>query len=506
MKSGYLIRACCKRALRFFGIMVIATHHSGVASEITLPVVATKFYRIETVPVPSHVVPEVGGMTFMQDGRLMVCTRRGEIWSLKNGSWKRFAEGLDEPMGICPTGPDEIVISQRPELTRLTDTDCDGVADQFETLTDAWRYSGHIYEWTFGPVRDSEGNFFGTLACWFYPRARYGRSPYSGWEIPPPQESMQGTGPQWRGWSFKITRSGAFIPWSSGLRSPNGLGFNSSGDLFVTDNQGEYFGACVLHHISRGAFHGHPNSLFWGPDAVEDPFSIPLEELEARRKPPAIVFPYGVMGQSASEPICDTSGGKFGPFAGQLFVGDQTKSAVMRVALEKVAGEYQGACFPFLSGFVSGVNRLVFGPDGSLYAGQTDRGWGAIGGKRYGLEKIVWSGVSPFAMHSMRLTQAGFEIRFTEPVDRERASDQGTWSLQRFRYHYHRKYGSPRVDEQPVAVREITVSEDGKSVSLAIADLLPGTVYELHAQDLRSADGGALLNDAAYYTLNRLQP
>ena len=115
--------------------------------------------------------------------------------------------------------------------------------------------------------------------------------------------------------------------------------------------------------------------------------------------PPCIWFPYGRMGQSASEPSWDTTGGKFGPFAGQCFVGDQTKSIVMRVYLEKVNGRYQGACFPFRSGFECGVNRLAFGPDGSLYVGMTNRGWGSVGGKPYGLQRLVYTGVLPFEIH-----------------------------------------------------------------------------------------------------------
>src|SRR5207249_9157811 len=132
---------------------------------------------------------------------------------------------------------------------------------------------------------------------------------------------------------------------------------------------------------------------------------------------PAVWFPYGRMGQSASEPIWDTTGGKFGPFAGQCFIGDNSKSSVMRVYLEKVNGRYQGACFPFRSGFQCGINRLVFGPDGSLYAGQTNRGWGSVGGKPYGLQRLVYTGVVPFEIHAMKLTRGGFDLNFTKPVD-----------------------------------------------------------------------------------------
>ncbi|MFA6544049.1 MAG: hypothetical protein WCS99_06465 [Limisphaerales bacterium] len=465
------------------------------------------YYRLETIPIPKNVSLEIGGMEFLPDGRLLMGTRRGEIWAFNKGEWKRWASGLDEVMGICPTGTNQVVVSQRPELTRITDRDGDGVADQFETLADAWNYSGHIYEWTFGPVRDSAGNFYGTLACWFFPTMRYERSPYSGWDIKPPAGWTPGTNTAWRGWCFQVTPRGEFIPWASGIRSPNGIGFNADGDLFVTDNQGEYFGACVMHHITKGAFHGHPNALFWGPDAVKDPFSIPLEEMDARRKLPAIQFPYGVMGQSAAQPLLAPTGGRFGPFAGQLFVGDQTKSVVMRVALEKVGGEYQGACFPFRTGFQCGNNRAAFAPDGSLWVGQTDRGWGAVGGQPFGLQRLVWTGETPFEIHSLRLTREGFDATFTKPVDPKSVGDLAAWSVQRFRYHYHRKYGSPKIDEQPVPVSAARVSADGRTVSLALGagGLAPRFLYEFHLSGARAADGTELLHDAAYYTLNRLK-
>src|SRR4029077_12006144 len=126
----------------------------------------------------------------------------------------------------------------------------------------------------------------------------------------------------------------------------------------------------------------------------------------------------------------DTTGGKFGPFAGQCFVGDQTKSNVMRVDLQKLNGRYQGARFPFPRGFQCGIIRLVFGPDGSLYAGQTNRGWGSLGGRPYGLQRLVYTGAVPLEIHTMHLTHTGFDLTFTKPLDRARAERLAGYSLQ----------------------------------------------------------------------------
>ena len=53
---------------------------------------------------------------------------------------------------------------------------------------------------------------------------------------------------------------------------------------------------------------------------------------------PAVWLPHGILGISNSEILPDQTKGGFGPFAGQVFVGDQGQSRVMRVVMEKVKG------------------------------------------------------------------------------------------------------------------------------------------------------------------------
>ena len=96
-----------------------------------------------------------------------------------------------------------------------------------------------------------------------------------------------------------------------------------------------------------------------------------------------------------------------------------------RLSWRRSSGRYQGACFPFRSGFECGVNRLVFGPDGSLYVGMTNRGWGSLGGKPYGLQRLVYTGVLPFEIHAMKLTKDGFDLTFTKPLDAAAAREAG---------------------------------------------------------------------------------
>jgi len=219
-------------------------------------------------------------------------------------------------------------------------------------------------------------------------------------------------------------------------------------------------------------------------------------------EPPAVYFPYNKMGQSAAGIACDLSGGKFGPFQKQLFVGDQTHSTVMRVALEKVKGHYQGACFPFRAGFGSGSLSLLFAPDGSLFVGGTNRGWGSRGSQAYALDRLVWTGKTPFEVHEMRAKSDGFELTFTQPVDPATAGDANAYKINTFAYIYQSAYGSPEVDATTPTITKVEVRPDNKSVRLYVDKLQEGHVHELHLDGVRSAEGAPLVHSAAYYTLN----
>lgn len=440
-----------------------------------------RYYRLETIPVPTNIVLEVGGLTFSRENELMIATRRGDIWAVKDGQWRLFASGLHEPLGIIPGNTGEYFVMQRPELTRVADTDADGRADAFNTIVSAWEISGNHHEYIFGPVRDSGGNLWGVISG----LGDAGRAKYLGW-------------------CFKVTPEGKFELVAPGFRSSNGIVVTPDDQVFIADNQGEYVGTSPLHHVTPGAFHGHPLSLLWDKTFKGDPFKTPIEQLDKWRKKPAILFPYGTMGHSLAQPLVDTTAGKFGPFAGQMFIGDQSKCTVMRVALEKIGGEFQGACFPFRRGFQSGNNRLAFAPDGSLYVGQTDRGWGAIGGRPWGLQRLVWTGETPLEIQTMRLAPSGFELIFTKPIEPASISDATAFSLQHYRYHYHATYGSPVIDNITAKVARTELSKDGKRLLLSVPDLVTGKIYELNLRGMRARDGAELLHSTAYYTLNRL--
>ena len=454
-------------------------------------------YKITQIPGPENTPLEVGGMDWMPDGRLMVCTRRGEVWSLTGSQWKLFATGLQEALGLVHGEKNDVYVMQRPELTHLIDSKDTGTADRYQTVAANFGFSGNYHEFAYGPAKDKDGYLYFTLNLSHAPDAFGG--PFMGAHPETP----------YRGWAFRSVKpnasDGKFAPFAYGLRSPNGLAASPDGDIFFADNQGEWVGACWIGHLKEGCFYGNPSSIIFTKDwNNRDPKSVPLAELEKKRTPPAIVFPYGRMGQSLSQPTWDMSSGKFGPFAGQIFIGDVQYPLVMRATLEKVNGEYQGASYPFMRHpDLQGANRLLFAPDGSLIVGLTDRGW--VKGSS-GLVRISFTGEMPFEIQSMSLTKNGFDLTFTKPIDKVAAADPKTWSLLHWHIIYHHDYGSPEADKTPAKITSISVSEDGKRVSLSLSELLIGKVYDLTVNGLKAADGAELKNVNAYYTLNQLQP
>jgi len=177
---------------------------------------------------------------------------------------------------------------------------------------------------------------------------------------------------------------------------------------------------------------------------------------------------------------------------------------VMRVFLEKVNGEYQGACFPFRSGLDCGVNRMAFAPDGSMFVGMTNRGWWSIGNRPYGVQRLVWTGVTPFEVLEMKAQSDGFLLTFAQPVDATSAGDVKSYRMSSFTHERWEKYGSSEIDKQDCTVESAEVAVDGLSVRLKVGGLRTPYVHELNLDGVRSGSGEPLLHPVAYYTLNAL--
>lgn len=463
------------------------------------------YYRIETYETPQGVNFEASGLAVLPAGKLAVSLRKGEIWIAQNPTdlakpnFKLFASGLHEVLGLA-YHDGALYATQRSEVTKMRDTDKDGVADEYTSAASGWGVSGNYHEYAYGPVIDKEGNLFTSL------NAGMGK----GWAGAGAEEA---THPLWRGFMVRTTPEGKLEPWCAGFRSPCGIGTDSEGEIFITDQQGNWIPTTPLFHARKGAWFSHMDSMA-DTQRPESPIKIDPKQpdgitvAEAMKTvrgytPAAVWLPYVKMGQSGTGVRCDLTGGKFGPYEKQMFLGEFVLSGVNRVFLEKVGGEYQGACFPFIDGLQCAALALNFLSDGSMVIGQTNRGWNSAGNRPFGLQRLVWTKKMPLEVQKMELTQTGFRFTFTLPVD---PASLGEFTGQSYTYFFQSKYGSPEVDPKPLKLTDAKLSDDGLTLELKCTELRPGYVHEVELPKLKAKDKAAspLWHRMAYYTLNKL--
>ncbi|MDZ7876927.1 MAG: plastocyanin/azurin family copper-binding protein [Saprospiraceae bacterium] len=458
------------------------------------------YYDLKTLPIPSNIELEVGGMATIPDGRLAVSTRRGEVWMVENPYsitpyYRLFAKGMHEVLGLT-YHKGALYAVQRGELTKLTDTDGDGEADFYQNIAN-WELAGNYHEYSYGPVFDKDDNMFLTFnVAW----VGFGEAKLS----------------KWRGWMVKVTPDGTLTPIAAGLRSPAGVMMNTAGDIFYTENQGDWVGSGRITHLEKGDFAGHASSLFWTSEP-NSPIKIKKEDIPDNSEPmfkaaekiknlklPAVWFPHTMMGISTADMIEDVQGNFGSFFKGQYFVSDQGHSKIMRMQLEKINGQYQGACFPFREGFQSGLLRLSWGNDGSMFGGMTSRGWSSTGKDLFGLQRLIWSGKTPFEMGGIHAMSDGFELTFTKPVDKTTATNPANYDINSFIYEYHHAYGSPVIENKAHVIKAIIVSDDLTKVRLVLDESRRYFIYEIKPKGVNSKENEPLLHEAAYYTLNNI--
>jgi hypothetical protein len=459
----------------------------------------SKYYKLVSVPIPDEVPLKTGSFDILPDGRLVVGTRKGDVYfvdgafdKIPEPKYHLFASGQDEIFGVAHRNGD-IYITQFGEVTRLSDTDKDGVADRYETLSNNWGYAeGH--EFAFGSKHDPDGNIWVALGL---------TGSYHSRQL-------------FRGWCLKITPDGKTIPVCSGLRSPAGVGPNAQGVMFCVESQGPWNGACSLKHLKQGGFLGHPASYNWYPFAkgMTVPSVTPTSNsrlmIEKRRVkelvPPAVIFPYIKMGRSISGFKVNKTQGKFGPFDDQIFVGDYTLSIIMRATTEEINGVWQGACYPFREGLSTGIMNVEFSPRGQLIAGgfTTNRQWPVRGEKPFALDRLDWTGLTPFEMQEIKIKKDGFLIQFTKPVDAKVAAQPDTYKITTYTHIYAGFYGSPEVDQTTAKVTKAVVSADGLQVRVYLAKIEEGHIHDFDLANMKSKDREKLLHKRAYYTVNEI--
>lgn len=436
-------------------------------------------YNLTTFDIPGF-EPRVGGLAFLPDGSLVVCTwdAVGGVYIVRNGTGPnpkptvtRFAAGLAEPLGVSVVNGD-IYVLQKQELTKLIDHNKDGVADEYFALANGWGVTANFHEFAFGLVH-RDGHFYAALATAIDPGGRSTR----------PQNPD-------RGRVIKINdKTGEYEFVAQGLRTPNGIGPGAFGLFYIADNQGDWLPSSTIVPVIEGAFYGNRSVDFEGTANLPE-------------TPPVVWLPQNEIGNSPSQPAPINDG----PYKGQMIHGDVTHGGLKRVFVERVDGVLQGAVFRFTQGLMAGINRTIIGPDGGIYVGGigSTGNWGQEGKKWFGLQRLNFTGAPAFEMLRVSPRANGVLITFTEPLADQTIPNEMV-QLSRWRYERTEEYGGPKLDETQLAVKSLTLSGDRRSLFVEADGMKEGHVVYVHlSPSLSSESGRVLWSTEAWYTLNKL--
>src|SRR5690606_1511395 len=121
--------------------------------------------------------------------------------------------------------------------------------------------------------RDREGNFLLATGLPDTAGPISERFPREALRLDPVHREAKPSPGRYEGWVLKVSPEGRLIPVASGFRAAAGIGLSPEGEIFATDQQGDYVATSTLIHVQSGRFYGHPASLKWRDD-YEGPLDL----------------------------------------------------------------------------------------------------------------------------------------------------------------------------------------------------------------------------------------
>jgi mono/diheme cytochrome c family protein len=454
--------------------------------------------RVTRLPLAGELMPT--GLSWRRDGTLFVSSLKGRVWVVRDTDGdgledqvEPFSDELAAPFGLV-AHDDYVDVINKYALLRLYDRDGDGRADRTETLASGWGHTVDYHDWAVGIATDPEGNYYIATPC-----QQDDRSPAAAHmrghvlQLSP----RQPTGENPARYSVRSL--------SAGHRFPVGIARNQQGDLFVTDNQGNYNPFNELNHVLAGRRYGFINKLERRPG-----FKPPLT-------PPAIDIPHPWTRSVNGICFLDTpaalrADGKkdhFGPWEGHLVGCEYDTRRLIRMSLQRVGETIQGAAYPLTLDKPDGGEPLLgplvcaVSPHGDLYIGSIrDSGWGGANNIGTLVRIQVIPQDLPAGIAEVRAVPEGLEVQLTRAVDRQKALDPGNYAISSYTRVSTPVYGGDdqqRRIEKPLSVE---VSDDRRRLLIKLAEWREGFVYELKIKKLVGADE-VFFPAEAYYTLRK---
>ncbi|QJE94344.1 hypothetical protein [Luteolibacter luteus] len=418
-------------------------------------------YVIDDIPVPIETNPyrtpmTLSGIDFAADGSAYVTTLVGDVWKvtglegdLGKVVWKRYAAGLDLPMGV------EVVngaphVNARRFIFRLVDLNGDGEADYYE------RFSREDIPQADDAGRDLHRDAAGN----FYFNARSG--------------------------IFRIAADGSGLTKvGEGSRNPFGLSVRKDGLVFSDSSEGESNnGTCTIYESA------HPENV--------------ASTAKQRR---ILYLPRGVDNSPGSRLFLDEP--RFGPLGQSLLGISYGTGGWYYMVRDSAEGTPQAAVVPMPGSFASGACRVAVQPrDGQVFVAGLD-GWGDYAVAEGCLHRVRWTGRESAVMTGWKACKNGLLLTFKDPLGPQVPAPE-KWFVQQWNYVDSTKtYGSPeysarfpgRIGHDRLEVRSVQRTDEG-GLFLEIPGLLPSMCLQVHARMGQGDEEPWLLD--AYFTLNHL--
>ncbi len=404
-------------------------------------------YAIDTLTLPYdnpwNVLFFSAGVDFLAENRIAICNIHGDVWicdvsgeGLQQLTWKRFAGGLYQPLGLKVV--DGVIhVMCRDALLALHDLNGDDEADFYECVSNVHETSKGGHDFITGLQRDNQGR-------WFFASGNQGIC-----RVSPDGKNLDVL--------------------ATGFRNPNGLGISPDGSVVLTSVQeGTWTPASAICDASLGGHYGAG-----GPKAGPRGYV-----------PPMLYLPRGVDNSSGGQTYIESD--RWGPVQGQWvhYSGGFAKAfLVLREVFPD--GESQAAAIQIPGSFLSGVHRGRFSPyDGQLYVAGA-QGWGNYGTQDGCLQRVRFTGGSyPYPI-AFETRDNGILLTFAEQPS-EALTDKDKWFAQQWNYLYGPGYGSAEYSvkqpetpgHDPLQIRSVHRVGDGRQLFLEIPQLQP--VHQLH--------------------------
>jgi len=412
-----------------------------------------KPFAVDTIQVPFDnpygTLFFISGLDFFEDGSAAVCTMTGEVWlvggldaDLRTVTWKRFATGLHQPLGLKVV-EGKVHVLGRDQITRLHDLNGDREADYYENVISAYETSPGGHDFIVGLDKDHQGRFYTA-------------------------SGKQGV--------LRLTPPDKVEVLATGLRNPNGIGVDVAGQFVSSSVQeGDWTPASAICEIEVG-FNEGAHFGAGGPREGKSP-TVPLLQL-----------PRGEDNSSSGQVYL---GGDAWPKLngqGNLLHASFGTGSVWMVSRQKVDGVWQGAAQRVSGAMRSGAQHLRFNrKDGHLYVSGM-QGWGSYTPDDGSLQRIRHVGGSPVLVgHEVR--DNGVLLRFDAPLGAE-AAQAGRHFAQAWNYLYGRAYGSPEysIRHPSVAGHDVLkvtsahLAEGGRQLFLEIPQLTVSSQVHLQVE------------------------